>query len=237
MTSEVIVTTRRDGQGGHRPARAPRPAGTGPDGSGVPDWEVDMPFFDTRDGSRLAYEDHGSGAAIVFVAGWSLGCDMWEYQVPFFLESGYRCVLLDRRGHGRSDRPSAGYDLDTLAEDLAGFVEHRALYFATQLGNRVFPALQDETVRQCLRASPVAALALQRANLEAAHETELARFPLPALVVHGDADASAPVAITGRRTAKAIPGCVYREYPRAGHGLYASHAESLNRDILDFVRS
>ncbi|MGK8491171.1 alpha/beta fold hydrolase [Nocardia asiatica] len=48
---------------------------------------------------------------------------MWEYQVPFFVERGYRCVLPDRRGHGLSDRPSTGYDLDTRADDVAELVE------------------------------------------------------------------------------------------------------------------
>ncbi|MGA8113184.1 MAG: alpha/beta hydrolase [Actinocatenispora sp.] len=272
-----------------------------------------MPFIETRDGTRLAYEDYGTGTPIVFVAGWSLGADMWEYQVPFFLRHGYRCVLVDRRGHGRSDRASTGYDVDTLAEDLADLITHLDLrgatlvghsfggveiahyldrhpsgrvdravfvaaclpsmrrsaanpdglgdevieatlaslradrprwladrgqsYFATHLGNTVSPALIDETVRQCLTASPVAAIQVQEANLAASHESELDRLDLPTLVVHGDADASAPVDLTGRRTAKALPGCVYREYPGAGHGLYVTHAAALNGDILDFLRS
>ncbi|WP_040812520.1 alpha/beta fold hydrolase [Nocardia concava] len=82
-------------------------------------------FFTTpTDGTTLAYEDYGTGTPIVFIAGWSMPTDMWERQVPFFLEQGYRCVLLDRRGHGRSDRPSSGYDTDTRADDLAGLMEH-----------------------------------------------------------------------------------------------------------------
>ncbi|GAB0104763.1 alpha/beta hydrolase [Nocardia sp. JMUB6875] len=81
-------------------------------------------FFTTpTDGTTLAYEDYGTGTPIVFIAGWSLPTDMWERQVPFFLAHGYRCVLLDRRGHGRSDRPSSGYDVDTRADDLAALLE------------------------------------------------------------------------------------------------------------------
>ena len=57
-----------------------------------------MLFFKTRDGTCLAYEDHGSGPPIVLVAGGALNADMWEYQVPCFLERRYRCVLPDRRG-------------------------------------------------------------------------------------------------------------------------------------------
>ncbi|MGK8500441.1 alpha/beta fold hydrolase [Nocardia asiatica] len=82
-----------------------------------------MPYLETTDGTRLAYEDYGTGAPILFLAGWALDAEMWEYQVPFFVERGYRCVLPDRRGHGRSDRPSTGYDLDTRADDVAELVE------------------------------------------------------------------------------------------------------------------
>ncbi|WP_067826226.1 alpha/beta fold hydrolase [Nocardia inohanensis] len=83
-----------------------------------------MPTFQTTDNTVLAYQDYGTGTPIVFVAGWSLYSDMWEYQVPFFLEHGYRCVMVDRRGHGRSDRASNGYDIDTRADDLAELIEH-----------------------------------------------------------------------------------------------------------------
>lgn len=84
-----------------------------------------MPTFQTStDGTTLAYQDYGTGAPILFIAGWSLHSDMWEYQLHHFLDQGYRCIMLDRRGHGRSDRPSTGYDVDTRADDVAALIEH-----------------------------------------------------------------------------------------------------------------
>lgn len=83
-----------------------------------------MPTYQSPvDGTTLAYQDYGTGTPIVFVAGWSLPGDMWEYQLHFFLEKGFRCVLPERRGHGRSDRPGTGYDVDTRADDLAALIE------------------------------------------------------------------------------------------------------------------
>ncbi|GAA4994736.1 alpha/beta hydrolase [Yinghuangia aomiensis] len=83
-----------------------------------------MPTYQSPvDGATLAYQDYGTGTPIVFVAGWSLNGDSWEYQMHHFLEHGYRCVLPDRRGHGRSDRPRTGYDVNTRADDLAGLIE------------------------------------------------------------------------------------------------------------------
>ncbi|MEU1730235.1 hypothetical protein [Streptosporangium sp. NPDC020145] len=42
--------------------------------------------------------------------------------------------------------------------------------------------------------------------------------------------------MTGRRTAQLVPGCVYKEYPTGGYGLFATHSEQLNNDILDLVK-
>ncbi|GAB2954307.1 alpha/beta fold hydrolase [Nonomuraea fastidiosa] len=65
----------------------------------------------------------------------------------------------------------------------------------------------------------------------------LPKITVPTLVVHGVADFSAPIDVTGRRTAKLIPGCRYVEYPTAGHGVFASHHEQLNADLLAFITS
>ncbi|MEU5209794.1 alpha/beta fold hydrolase [Streptomyces sp. NPDC020742] len=294
-------------------------------------------FFETHDGTRLFYEDyghegyghegyghedngrednghegHGHGETLVFVASAMLSTDMWEYQLPFFLERGYRCVAFDRRGHGRSDRPSDGYGIDSTADDLAVLLEHLDLrdvtlighslggaeiarylvrhgarrvarvafvaamlpfltrtddnphglpaeavaasvarlradrprwladqaqaFFATHLGNDVSPALVAHTMAQCLAAAPWATLQAQRAALETDHRAGLPEITVPVLVVHGAADFSAPVELTGRRTAAMVPGATYREYPTAGHGLYASHHAELNADLLAFIK-
>src|SRR5258705_7846283 len=69
-----------------------------------------------RDGVRLFHRDWGEGAPVVFVASWALTAEMWAYQVAQLSESGARCISYDRRGHGRSDVASSGYDMDTLAD-------------------------------------------------------------------------------------------------------------------------
>jgi len=221
----------------------------------------------------------------VFVSSWVLNADMWEYQVRFFRSHGYRCILPDRRGHGRSDRPPNGYDLDTRADDLAALIDHLDLrditlvadsagggevarylarhgeqraarvgflaatlpflkltednpdglpeaaceaavtqfctdrpkyfadrapgYFATHLGNDVSPALIDNELQRCLSASPMATIEVWRENFHADHRATTA----PVLIIHGVADQSAPIDVTGRRTAKLVPGCVHKEYP------------------------
>lgn len=53
----------------------------------------------------------------------------------FLGERGYRCVAHDRRGHGRSDQPRHGNDMDTCADDLAALIETLDLRDATLVGH------------------------------------------------------------------------------------------------------
>jgi pimeloyl-ACP methyl ester carboxylesterase len=82
----------------------------------------------------LFYKDWGNGRPMVFIAGWGLGADMWEYQMTALAERGLRCIAYDRRGSGRSSQPGGGYDFDTLSEDLAEILEHLDLRAATLVG-------------------------------------------------------------------------------------------------------
>jgi non-heme chloroperoxidase len=88
-----------------------------------------------RDGVRLFHRDWGEGAPVVFAASWALTSEMWAYQVAHLSESGARCISYDRRGHGRSDVASSGYDMDALADDLAAVIEQLALSDVTLVGH------------------------------------------------------------------------------------------------------
>lgn len=67
---------------------------------------------------EIYYEDLGSGPPIVLLAGWPLDGRSWEGQLPPLLDAGHRVIVPDRRGFGRSSRPSVGYDFDSLAGDV-----------------------------------------------------------------------------------------------------------------------
>jgi non-heme chloroperoxidase len=83
-----------------------------------------MPYLSTTDDTDLYFRDWGSGDPVVFVHGWGLSSEMWEYQMPALVDHGLRCVAYDRRGCGRSDQPGDGYDFDTLADDLGAVLDH-----------------------------------------------------------------------------------------------------------------
>lgn len=82
-----------------------------------------MSYVTSRDGTRIFYKDWGTGRPVVFSHGWPLDADAWDAQMLFLLHNGYRVIAHDRRGHGRSDQPEAGNDMDTFADDLATLIE------------------------------------------------------------------------------------------------------------------
>ncbi|MEV0974564.1 alpha/beta fold hydrolase [Microtetraspora glauca] len=114
------------------------------------------------------------------------------------------------------------------------FARQAQVWFATHL-NEISPAAVEHTISQCLATSPWATAKLFEAAFHEDHRAGLREITIPALVVHGTADSSAMIAVTGRRTAKLIPGAIFKEYPTAGHGLYFTHKDQLNADLLDFI--
>ena len=94
-----------------------------------------MPTITTRDGVQLYYKDWGSGPPIVFSHGWPLSADAWEDQMLFLASNGFRCIAHDRRGHGRSDQPWKGNDMDSYADDLADLVKALELKRSIHVGH------------------------------------------------------------------------------------------------------
>lgn len=77
------------------------------------------------DGSvvNLFYQDIGAGRPVVFIHGWPLNSQMWQYQFAELPKYDIRCIAYDRRGFGKSDKPFDGYDYDTLADDLKAILD------------------------------------------------------------------------------------------------------------------
>ena len=94
-----------------------------------------MGIVTAKDGTRIYYNDWGSGPPIVFSHGWPLSAEAFEDQMFFLASNGFRCIAHDRRGHGRSDQPWQGNDLDTYADDLATLVEALDLRDAVHVGH------------------------------------------------------------------------------------------------------
>jgi pimeloyl-ACP methyl ester carboxylesterase len=70
----------------------------------------------------------------VLLHGWPVDSRSWEPQLHPLLDAGYRVITYDRRGFGRSSRPTFGYDFDTLAADLDAVLTTLDLHDAVVIG-------------------------------------------------------------------------------------------------------
>ncbi|MCE5196132.1 MAG: alpha/beta hydrolase [Negativicutes bacterium] len=93
-----------------------------------------MSMIKMKDGTQIYYKDWGKGQPVVFSHGWPLNSDSWEASMMFLASQGYRCIAHDRRGHGRSDQPWQGNDMDTYADDLSQLMEALDLKAAVLIG-------------------------------------------------------------------------------------------------------
>ena len=265
------------------------------------------PYVTARDGTKLFVQDWGTGQPVLLLSAWTFDASTWGSQIAALNAKGFRCVAPDRRGHGRSEMPSAGYDLDTLTDDVAAVIEARDLRDVTLVGFSMGTTEavsylgrygSDRIARLVLVAPTTPYLvktednpdAVPRAMIEADHATiardfakwiaaneapffttetpEITRawiremmlsVPLPValacrktiafadlrkaaagidrptLIVHGDKDASAPLPLTGAKTAKLIQGSKLTVYEGAPHPLPLTHSERLIADMLAFM--
>jgi len=77
----------------------------------------------SANGIRLhVAECDGGGPLVVLLHGFPEFWWAWRHQLPALAERGYRVVAADLRGYGESDKPPRGYDLWTLAGDVAGLI-------------------------------------------------------------------------------------------------------------------
>lgn len=82
-------------------------------------------YVNVEPGVKLFVEDLNPGGSktIVFLHGWPLSHKQFEYQFNVLPAKGYRCIGIDWRGFGDSDKPFHGYNLDRLADDIHMVVE------------------------------------------------------------------------------------------------------------------
>jgi len=90
--------------------------------------------FATDDGVRLHYLEAGRGRPLIFLPGWTQPAAGFSRQLAA-LSDTFRCLALDFRGHGESDRPTHGYRVSRLARDCLAFLDHLGLEDAVLLGH------------------------------------------------------------------------------------------------------
>jgi pimeloyl-ACP methyl ester carboxylesterase len=87
-----------------------------------------------HDGARIWYAAYGSGSPVILLHGGLGHSGNWGYQVPALVEHGYRAVLIDSRGHGRSTRDERSFSYELMATDVAAVMDRLRLEKAALVG-------------------------------------------------------------------------------------------------------
>jgi non-heme chloroperoxidase len=67
---------------------------------------------------RVYVVEWGKGKPIVFISGWPFDSRSYEYQFNQLSQQGFRCIGIDMRGFGKSDKPWEEYNYDFFADDI-----------------------------------------------------------------------------------------------------------------------
>jgi epoxide hydrolase 4 len=83
---------------------------------------------------RLHYVTQGEGELVLLLHGFPEFWYSWRYQIPV-LARHFKVVVPDLRGYNDSDKPTSGYDLDTLSADIHGLIENLGYQRAHVVGH------------------------------------------------------------------------------------------------------
>jgi 3-oxoadipate enol-lactonase len=109
-------------------------------------------------GASLAFDVRGSGPPLVLVMGYRLNSSAWPAEFVEGLAERFTLVLFDNRGTGLSDKPTSGYALSNMADDVLGLMDCLGIARSNVLGYSMGGAIAQELV--CRHPNRVSSLVL-----------------------------------------------------------------------------
>lgn len=128
--------------------------------------------------------------------------------------------------------------IDGIKSDRAGFMETfgKQFFGVGLLSSPVSEGVLHQAWTLAMRGSLKATLDCARAFSETDFRADLAAIKVPALIIHGDADQTVPIAASGEQTAKLLPQAEFLRYEGASHGLFVNEKTRLNADLVAFIK-
>lgn len=139
--------------------------------------------------------------------------------IPLEVFDGFRKALIDNRSQYYLDLPSGPF------------------YGFNRPGAEVSQGLIQNWWRQGMAGSAKAQLDTITAFSETDFTEDLKAINVPVLVLHGEDDQIVPVDETARRAVALLPKGSLKTYPGLPHGLFATHPDVINADLLAFIRN
>lgn len=135
--------------------------------------------------------------------------------------------------------PSEVFDTMTkgMIDDRPGFMQSfNADFFGVTIMHKpVSDAFLTNSLIKVMDASPIATLRCAEAFATTDFRKDVLTINVPTLIIHGDKDKIVPIKATGEESSKLITGARYVVYEGAPHGLWYTHKEQLNQDLIDFI--
>ena len=127
--------------------------------------------------------------------------------------------------------------VDKIIADRPGFLKEfgKEFYGVDMLNQPVSKAMLQWNQAQCLNSSLNATVDCLRSFSETDFRNDLKKIDIPVLIIHGDADKTVPINVSGDKTAILLPHAKYIMYSNAAHGIFITEKEKLNADLLDFI--
>ncbi len=139
----------------------------------------------------------------------------------------------------------AGVDPSVFDQMISGLLADRPHFLAT-FGKSFFGAgllnfsISSEILQwalgMALQGSARATVECVRSFSQTDFRADMASFTMPTLVLHGNADQTVPVDVSGRVSAEMILNAEFREYAGAPHATFFTEKDRVNEDILNFSR-
>jgi len=151
--------------------------------------------------------------------------------VPFLLKT-------DDNPEGRPKEKSEATAV-SINEDRIGFLDNFGkIFFGVNIINKPLSTPLLEHYRNlCAAASPRATLQCAESLNYTDFRDELQTIKVPTLIIHGNDDKNVPIEVSSEKTAKAIKNNTFIVYEGAPHGLFYTHKDKLNKDLLEFLNS
>ena len=128
---------------------------------------------------------------------------------------------------------------DAIKVDRIGFLDDFGKnFFGISLISKPLSTPLLEYYRMlCSLASPHATLECAKSFSTTDFRHEMININIPTLIIHGDNDKIVPIEASSEKSAKLIPNSKFIVYDDAPHGLFYTHKEKLNADIVEFLNS
>jgi non-heme chloroperoxidase len=115
-------------------------------------------------------------------------------------------------------------------------IESGPFYGFNRPGAKVSQGLINNWWRQDLMAGVKATYDCIKAFSETDFTEDLKKFDLPTLIMHGDDDQVVPIGASAMLSSKLVKGARLKVYPGLSHGLFATHPDVINADLLAFFK-